>query len=124
MFMLMLVGALAASAQSTDNTAEALRLYDEVRKDIGFKKYYWFSGCGETMEQADEMALSSIPNDTMPNYVPDGLPSWNELVSSVHRICLTNVEYNGKVRNFVTLLYCAKDEVKIGERSLIDGINN
>ena len=37
-FMLMLVGALAASAQSTDNTAEALRLYDEVRKDIGFKK--------------------------------------------------------------------------------------
>ena len=122
--MLMLVGALAASAQLTDNTAEALRLYDEVRKDIGFEKYYWFSGSGETMEQADEMALSSIPNALMQNDVPDGLPSWNELVSSVHRICLTNVEYNGKVRNFVTLLYCAKDEVKIGERSLIDGINN
>ena len=69
MFMLMLVGALAASAQSTDNTAEALRLYDEVRKDIGFKKYYWFSGCGETMEQADEMALSSIPNATIHSHI-------------------------------------------------------
>ena len=121
-FILLLAVTIAASAKSIHTNAE-LRLYDEVRKDVSFEKYYWFSGCGETMEQADEMALFSIPNAAPPNYAPDGQPSWNELVSSVHRICLSDVEYNGKVCNFVTLLYCAKEEVKIGEKSLIEDVN-
>ena len=115
--MLMLVGVLAASAQSTDNTAEELRLYGEVRKDIDFKKYYWFSGCGETMEQADIKALYSLSRFSDGLTGLDDSSRWDKILSKVNRICLSNIEYNGKVCRYVSLLYCPKDEIGKGGSS-------
>ncbi len=114
--MMLFAGVFTTSAKAI-NTLDELRLYNEIMQDDTFDKYYWGVGCGDTIEQADIKALHSLSRFSDGLTGLDDSSLWDKILSKVNRICLSNIEYNGKVCRYVSLLYSPKDEIGKGGSS-------
>ena len=114
--MMLFAGIFTTSAKAI-NALDELRLYNEIMQDDTFDKYYWGVGCGDTIEQADIKAQHSLSKFSDGLTGLDDSSRWDKILSKVNRICLSNIEYNGKVCRYVSLLYSPKDEIGKGGSS-------
>ena len=130
--ILLLMGAITSYAQLSLYSTADQNLYEEICEDVQFAKYVWAVGYGDTIEEADNMALKSLSSidlnivtlhtgETV-NDVSGGVARSRERdeekfvgtammsLSNIHRIDLSNVQYQGYTYPYVILRYVTADE--------------
>ncbi len=130
--ILLLMGAFTSYAQSRIHSTADSNLYDEIRQDTAYEQYVWAIGYGDTIEEADNMALKNLSSidlnivamhkgETI-NDVSGGVARSHERdeerfvgtvmmsLSNIHRIDLSNIQYDGSNYPYVILRYVTAEE--------------
>ena len=130
--ILLLMGAFTASAQMQIHSTADYNLYEEIRRDVAYENYVWAVGFGDTLEEADNMALQSLASiDLNIVAIHTGETSTSTSggkisgvdrdeskfvgtvmmsLTNIHRIELSDIKHNGQMCNYVCLRYVTADE--------------
>ena len=130
--ILLLMGAVTAYAQVSIHSTADENLYNEIRQDVAYENYVWSIGYGDTLTEADNMALSNLAsidlnivaihsgsttNDQTGGVVKSTDRDEEKFVgaammslTNIHRIDLSNIQQEGSIYPYVVLRYVTADE--------------